>query len=561
MLLLLLVTSIRSKAQTGMYGRALDRENTSSNVANMASTYVPIESWIYPAMDRLAAAGYIQSDFMGLRPWTRLDCARLVAEAQEQEEFAVNDQAKRLVDDLAREFAPELRRREGARNREALVESLDIRSTSIIGSPLTDGYHNAQTLINDYGRPYGQGENLYAGVALRATGGPFAGYIRTELQQAAAGFSRPLSANSSIAEADFTPAAAEGPESGFTRGRVLEAYVSFAFHNNQISFGKQALWWGPSKGGPLLFSDNAEPFMMFRYDRLRPFVLPGVGRWLGPIRVQVFAGRLSGQQFVHVGSKSFGEPGVALTDQPFIHGQKISFKPTPNFEFSISRTVIFGGAGAPVTTASVFRSIFSSSTSNTAHDPGDRRSAVDIEYRMPKMRNWLTAYIDTFTDDEPFPLNYPSESAWSPGLYLARVPRLAHLDLRAEGYLTPHRDLFPGFYYFNVHYLSGYTNDRQLIGSWIGRESSGFQLWGTWWLSPRSSIQASVRHADASSEFLRGGSLRDIRFTADFAVQPDWQLRVVMQAERWRFPLFSANTTNNLTATFQLTYQPPGRRQ
>ncbi len=51
--------------------------------SSMASTYVPIESWIYPAIERLALAGYIQTAFAGLRPWTRMESARLIAEAQE----------------------------------------------------------------------------------------------------------------------------------------------------------------------------------------------------------------------------------------------------------------------------------------------------------------------------------------------------------------------------------------------------------------------------------------------------------------------------------------------
>ena len=51
----------------------------------MASTYVPIESWIYPAIERLALAGYIQTAFAGLRPWTRMESARLIAEAQEHQ--------------------------------------------------------------------------------------------------------------------------------------------------------------------------------------------------------------------------------------------------------------------------------------------------------------------------------------------------------------------------------------------------------------------------------------------------------------------------------------------
>jgi hypothetical protein len=43
---------------------------------NMGSPYVPLDSWVYPAFDRLAAMGYLDSDIIGMRPWTRLECAR-----------------------------------------------------------------------------------------------------------------------------------------------------------------------------------------------------------------------------------------------------------------------------------------------------------------------------------------------------------------------------------------------------------------------------------------------------------------------------------------------------
>jgi hypothetical protein len=167
----------------------------------------------------------------------------------------------------------------------------------------------------------------------------------------------------------------------------------------------------------------------------------------------------------------------------------------------------------------------------------------------------LKLYVDTFTDDELFPLAYPTHSAWSPGFYLARLPHLPHMDFRAEGYLTPRRS-FPGFYYFNVHYLSGYTNDRQLLGSWIGRESNGYQLWSTWWISPRSSVQAHARQQNASSVFLRGGDLRDLGVSADLALSPHWQLGADVQQERWRFPLLANAPTNNVIATIQLSFRP-----
>jgi hypothetical protein len=168
----------------------------------------------------------------------------------------------------------------------------------------------------------------------------------------------------------------------------------------------------------------------------------------------------------------------------------------------------------------------------------------------------LKLYVDTFTDDEIFPLAYPTHSAWSPGFYLARLPHLPHVDFRAEGYLTPRRYIIPGFYYFNVHYLSGYTNDRQLLGSWIGRESNGYQLWSNWWFSPRSSVQVSARHQTASDVFLRGGSLRDVTVSTDLALSRHWQLAAAVQQERWNFPLLSAATKNNLTTTIQLSFHP-----
>ncbi|HTZ57390.1 MAG TPA: capsule assembly Wzi family protein [Acidobacteriaceae bacterium] len=548
-----------SYAQTHLH---LPKEGSGDcDASNMASTYVPIESWIYPAIEKLALSGYIQTAFAGLRPWTRAESARLIAEAQEHQtdldsHEEASEQANRLIRDLSREFAVELRQRDGECYPQAAIDSIDYRSTAIAGTPISDGYHFAQTLTNDYGRPYGEGSNLYTGLSARASSGPFAAYLHAELQQTAPGPATPSSADAAIAAADFTPSAQAGPVSGFTRGRVLEGYGSYTFHNNQFSFGNQALWWGPGKGGPLLFSNNAEPITMLRYDRVSPIELPGFGRWLGPIRMQFFVGRLSGQQFVHVGSQTLGQAGVNLGNQPFINGQNFSFKPRPDLEFSLSRTTIFAGAGAGFTTASFLRSLFS--TSNPAPgktDPGDRRVDVDVQFTVPKLHDLLKVYVDTFTDDELFPLAYPTHSAWSPGFYVVRLPHLPHVDFRGEGYLTPHRT-FPGFYYFNVHYLSGYTNQRQLLGSWVGRESNGYQLWTNWWFSSRSTLQFSTRRQTANSEFLRGGDLRDINVTADLALSPHWQLDASVQQEQWRFPLLSAVTHQNVTTTIQLSFHP-----
>jgi Capsule assembly protein Wzi len=529
--------------------------------SEMASTYMPLDSWVYSAFERLAAEGYAQSAFFSLRPWTRLDCARLIEEAEDQmTDEPVTSDVPELLRNLRREFAVELERRAGSPNREFRLESLDQRVTTIVGRPLTDGFHFAETIVDDDGRPFGEGTNLYSGTAFRATAGHFSAYIKTELQRAALAPLPNANADQQIATADFTTTAAAGPNSSFLRGRILDANGSFTFSNNQFTVGRQSLWWGPAQSGTTLFSNNAEPINMIRYDRVRPFELPGFLRLLGPIRGQAMLGRLTGTQFVRSLNILYGTSGVSLKDQPFILGEKISFKPTQNFEFSVSRSVIFGGAGSPVNLHSFLRSLLSAGTENGNNDPGDRRQAFDASYRIPGLRQCLTGYFDTFADDQPFPLLYPTESVWLPGFYLRCVPHLPRLTIRAEGLLSPRRELtFPGFFYFNVHYLSGYTNNRQLIGSWIGREAQGEQTWATWHFSTHSQLELSGRSQNVSRQFLQGGSLRDLRATADIALHPEWQLRLEEQTEWWHFPLLSTTGQRNAEFTIQLSYNPLGR--
>src|SRR5258707_2386296 len=48
---------------------------------SMGSPNVPLDSWVYPAIVRLAAQGLVQSEFLNIRPWTRLECVQLMNEA------------------------------------------------------------------------------------------------------------------------------------------------------------------------------------------------------------------------------------------------------------------------------------------------------------------------------------------------------------------------------------------------------------------------------------------------------------------------------------------------
>src|SRR5216684_2998505 len=132
----------------------LFRGDGNSSPANQGSPYVPLDSWIYPALDRLAAMGLIESAFAGMKPWTRNECVRLMQEASEsvEGEGRGGAEAEKIYRLLETEFRDELEGRGGDSAFRAKVESIYARVTGISGQPLTDGYNFGQTIINDFGR-------------------------------------------------------------------------------------------------------------------------------------------------------------------------------------------------------------------------------------------------------------------------------------------------------------------------------------------------------------------------------------------------------------------------
>src|SRR5438552_6004381 len=151
---------------------------------NMGSPYVPIDSWIYSAFDRLAALGYVHSNYAGIRPWTRMECARLLEEGGDRLQSVADagNEAPRIYEALTHEFFDESSRLDGAANLGASVDSIYGRVTGISGSPLRDGYHFGQTIINNYGRPYGEGFNSVAGFTAHAVAGPLSLDFQGEYQ-------------------------------------------------------------------------------------------------------------------------------------------------------------------------------------------------------------------------------------------------------------------------------------------------------------------------------------------------------------------------------------------
>lgn len=536
-----------------------DAGEKTRNPESMGSPYVEIDSWIYPALERLIALGYIKSGYLGIRPWTRMECARMLEEAEQQigDEDEQSREGPQIYRALAKEFAEENVRLNGAANVGASLDSVYVRATNISGSPLADGYHFGQTIINDYGRPYAAGFNSADGIIAHAEAGPFAFLIRAEYQHAPAALSHSPKVLQGIADADFTQPISDG-RAEVNRLDLLEGTVFARWRDIQLSFGKQSQWLGPGQSGSLLMSNNAEPMLMLKLDNVSPFRIPFLSNVLGPVRAQYFLGQLAGHNFELNGDQLLG-PG-SISPQPFLDGAKISFKPTPNLEIGMGFTAQFAGPGLPFTFGNFFRTFyFHSQTGPTTsgNNPGKRLTTADFSYRVPGLRNWLTIYGDALTVDEMSPIG-SSRATVNPGIYVPRFPKLHNLEFRAEGIHEPLTNEFaPGFVYYGLRrYRSGYTNNGNLMGNWIGRAGRGAQGWLTYSFSPRSTVQLGYRLQEASHEFLQGGRAADWTVAADLALSPRLSTRAFVQYEQWRFPILSPARQSDVTAGLQLTWYP-----
>ena len=547
--------------------RSYLRQTHATSSANMGSPYVPLDSWVYAAMDRLIAQGFIKSAIVDMRPWTRFECARLASEAGEQLEDvdASVSQPAKIYRSLAAEFREELTLMEGGGNTRARVESVYTRVTGISGQPLSDGYNYVfgQTIINDFGRPYEEGVNNVTGVSGWATESRFVVYVNGEYQHAPSAPPLTPSAREVIGQTQVVPEPPPSAINQVDRVQLLDTYVGMTLENWQFTFGKQSLWWGPGRGGPMMFSNNAQPITMFRVDRVSPFKLPSFLGYIGPMRLELFLGELSGQNFVfRENGGLLGSWTSPLSPQTMISGERFSFKPTPNVEFGFSLTTLFAGQGQPFTTHTYLKSIFS--TGNTGpgapSKPGDRRSGFDLTYRLPLLRNWATFYADGFNEDQFTPVAYWDRAAWTGGLYISHFPKVPKLDLRMEGVYTDlpiGGNVGPGYWYWNATYLNGYSNDGNLIGSWIGRGSQGAQAWSNYWLTPKNRIQLNFRHQKISAQYIPGGgTITDFGGQGDYSLRKNVDLSLSLQYERWLIPSIQAGTSRNFTTSVMLRFTP-----
>jgi hypothetical protein len=562
------------------------------------SPFIPVDSWVYPAMLRLYSLGLVDSSYMGMRPWTRSSIRRMLEATGDSLEDAKEDggadteEAQKIYTAVMRElnadpWSPCLRSENTFR-----IESTYTVVRGISGAPLSDSFHLGSTIVNDFGRPYENGWSNYSGASGYASVSRFTLYARGEFQgvPSAAGYSSELAQTLSTIDGThyFDPATGIsvyypqatipfGPVGHAAEGRLLEAYASATLMNHVISFGKVDEWLGPGQGGAMAYSNNAPNIWAFRINRTEPLDLPLLSRVTGPFRYEFLVGPLRGHMLIP-SPDPVGPGDVINPGNPWVHVEKISFKPDANLEIGFERTVIWGGKGhEPVTLRTFLRSFVSLTAPDPAvkdspKDPGARFGAFDFSWRLPFLRKWLTLYADSEVHDSISPVSAPERAGWRPGLYLSHVPGIPKVDFRVEAVTTDvslsnAASKFGQYMYWEQIQRQGYTNLGQLFGDWIGREDKGGQAWITYHLSGNEWLQVGMRRQKAATYFIPGGTtLDDINFQGVKRIGMEVEINGAFSYEQWKAPIYPtgiptypAAPHSVTTTTIQLTWFPRWR--
>lgn len=442
-----------------------------------SSVNVPLDSWIYPALEKLEGYGLIESALSGTKPYSRMEVGRLLEEAMKKWEgagsrrklsgFAEKDLIPYLLERFKREFKRELIDFgvvEGAKSPSFLkpVDEIILKYQYQTDDPVVrpqsgnPSTHAIYPIYNNDGIVYRKNNSFSA-----------------ELQ----GEARLWNHFSLYYQPIFKAFERED-----TRLDLEKGYLKAEGLNLELEVGRDSLWWGPGSNGDLLMTNNVRPFDLVKLSTPQPFSLPLIGLF----KFNIFLSRLD-----------YGAPSIS---EPLLYGLRLNFKPHPIFEIGISQIVIFQGEGRKALSFTDYFKILYGNKNYSGKLENNQQVAIDFSIRWPNFDKILPVfrslkfYGEWGAEDTGFP---PDRRAYLLGLFLSDLFLAGRVDLRLE-YANTSPTSIPTAWYTHAEYpplyherifghhvgsngedifirLTGYLSSKLLLGLDFNRESQGIR--------------------------------------------------------------------------------------
>lgn len=236
------------------------------------------------------------------------------------------------------------------------------------------------------------------------------------------------------------------------------SYAAVQIGNWALYGGYVEQWFGPGHDGALLFSNSARPFPKVGIKRLSPDPIPlPVLKWLGPIRLDVFAGVLTEK-------RDFDNTGII--------GIRVAFEPVDGLEIGLNRGLQLCGRGRPCGASTIGNALIgfgNADNTGTVNEPGNQLAGFDLSFTRQFGSVTAQFYAEAEAEDEDnllveqfarlagIALSGPvgkNGASWNANL---EVTDTLGAKLFGSGE-------FPGSVYNNFIYTDGFTYKREPIG-------------------------------------------------------------------------------------------------
>lgn len=391
---------------------------------------VPVDSVYYSYVEKLSGMGYISSMPNGAKPYSRMEMAKWVTEAQKKAA------AKPMPAYLAGQFraleqylAPEIATLQGQPTRDTLkLRSVTAEAAYNHSDAKEYGY---QSVAGSW-QPFGTQHNGYR-------------YGRDGNLIASAEISGNLGNDLAIS---LRPRFSYDKDNDGTVS-LEEGYIKTRVGIWALEAGRQAMIWGQGASGNLLLGNNMKPLTTIQAHFLEPQKVGGFLRFLGEADFHAFYGRLDSDRSTDAASrgwKDYNDAGLL--------GLRLDITPTSYFTFGASRISMLGGKGNGLDSSDWGNWV--TGTNADSHDKWDDIGGFDFRLRLPGVQ-W---YGEFYGEDQAHGL--PSDWAYRAGAYFPRLTKDGSWDLTVETAYTNDD------WYRHGTFQDGWTYSGDIMGDAMG---------------------------------------------------------------------------------------------
>lgn len=267
-------------------------------------------------------------------------------------------------------------------------------------------------------------------------------------------------------------------------------YAAVQIGNWALYGGYVEEWFGPGRDGALLFSNSARPFPKVGIKRLSPDPIPlPVLKWLGPIRLDVFAGVLTEK-------RDFDNTGII--------GIRVAFELVHGLEIGLNRGLQLCGRGRPCGVKTIGNALIgfgNADNTGTVNEPGNQLAGFDISFTRNIGLVTAQIYGEAEAEDEDNVLIEQFGRLAGVALSGPLGKKGAVWSANVEVTDTLASKLFggtkyPGSLYNNFIYPDGFTYKRQSLGYSLDGETRTLTVSGAVTDTRNRRWYASVRDID-----------------------------------------------------------------